>query len=314
MVEQCTDYYIVYYTDGVYTSDEYLTTICDQVDDGTGSSGGGGTSAPPPPCNNTPPPEVDGMPGRHPVVNYIPPPTDPGDGGMPPPSNTPCPPQIKKDTVTTNVDPCTQGKDLSNNADFKNKMSALRDNLNQQFESAYKFNADGTDVFSNGGPSGINFNFSQSYFANSTGFIHNHENDPNNISIFSADDFRTMFIAVANTDLKYQSSYKFGLVTAKGTTYLLTINNLANFKIFASNLFSPNNAVQLNTFKILFNNFVNATNTAAQNEIGFTNLLKTLQAGGTDSGLTLMKGNTTSFTGWQKVTNTDGTITYVNCN
>lgn len=99
MVEECTDYYIVYYTNGVYTSDEYLTTICDQVDDGLPDPpSGGGSPPPPPPCHKDPPPAVESVNGGRLVVNFIPPPDDPGDGGMPPPKNDPCTPEVKQNS------------------------------------------------------------------------------------------------------------------------------------------------------------------------------------------------------------------------
>jgi len=45
-----------------------------------------------------------------------------------------------------------------------------------------------------------------------------------------------------------------------------------------------------------------------------TNFLQSLASGGNDPGITLMKGNTSTFSGWQKVVNSNGTIQYVNCN
>ncbi|MBA3829953.1 MAG: hypothetical protein H0X33_13515 [Taibaiella sp.] len=324
IVQVCTDWYIAYFTDGVFQDADYLGTTCKNVDDGNPSNTGGNSSPPPPPpC---PPGSHTGPPVIHPctvpvesaindghlTVNNLPAP--PPDGGVPPPpAQTPCivdaPPQ-----PCATMDPCSQGKLLSNNTDFRNKMTSLNDSISKPHESAYKLNADGSSVALNGGVSGTSFNFTASFFANSTGFIHNHENNPNNLSIFSADDFRTLFLAVSATAANHQANYTFGLVTAKGTTYLLSINDLGKFKSFASNLFSPGNPNQLNTFNNLYNLYVNSSNTPDQNEQGFTTLMTFLTNGGSDPGLTLMKGNTSSFSGWVKVVNTNGTIQYVNCN
>jgi hypothetical protein len=231
---------------------------------------------------------------------------------MPLPGSSAC--SVNIPAVPCAEDPCEQGVLLSNNTNFINKMTTLNDSISKPHESAYKFNADGSSVFINGGVGGIGFSFTSTYFANSTGFIHNHENNPTNLSIFSADDFRTFFIAVSATSTNYQANYTFGLVTAKGTTYILAINDLVKFKAFTSALFSPGNPNQLNTFNTLYAVYINNSNTPAQNELGFTNLMTLLANGGSDPGLTLLKGNTTSFSGWVKVVNTNGTIQYVNCN
>lgn len=98
MVQQCTDWYLDYYIDGLFDHSVYIGRTCVSVDDGTGDGaphGGGGT--PPPPCAPPTPPIQDAINGGHLVVDFLPPPD-------------PCAPvkQETQDTVLT--DPCSGTK------------------------------------------------------------------------------------------------------------------------------------------------------------------------------------------------------------
>lgn len=135
LVADCVDWYhqtTYYYEDGsTYTTPwEYQDTICTYYDDGSSSPGG---SAPPnsPPALPPPPPPCPGSTCTPAVeairTNYLPPPTDPGDGGVPPPpANNPCtvkdcaPATIRTDSLTKHF-PCAITliiRKLLNNVNF----------------------------------------------------------------------------------------------------------------------------------------------------------------------------------------------------
>ncbi len=219
--------------------------------------------------------------------------------------------------ITSCPDPCAQGISLASNQDFKTKMLDLKSKLNEPYESAYLMtggNGSTTYTYHNGGANGSNYNFTSSFFDNSVGvgFIHNHEDDSSNLSIFSNNDFKSLYAIQQNPTIIDKANYTFGLVTAHGTTYMLAIEDIAKFNSFAQNVFSPNNPAQLNAFNNLYNFYVNTGNTVEQNEIGLVNLLSTTNGG---TGLTLLKGNNSSFGSWGKVNkDSNGNIVIINCN
>jgi hypothetical protein len=217
--------------------------------------------------------------------------------------------------ITACLDPCAQGISLASNQDFKTKMLDLKSKLNQQYESAYLMNGGNgstTYTYHNGGQNGSNFNFTSSFFDNSVGFIHNHEDHPDNLSIFSEDDFRTLYAIHKNSTIIDKANYIFGLVTADGTAYMLTINDMAKFNSFSQNTFNPNIPGGATPFNNLYNIFIKKTNSVTDNEMGLITVLNTFNGG---TGLTLLKGDFNSFNSWGKVTkDNNGNITILNCN
>jgi len=135
MVADCVDWYqqtTVYYEDGHSVTYDwvYLDTTCTYRDDGINP--GGGTTPPATPPTLPPPPPPCPSSTCSPVeyavrTNSIPPPTDPGDGGVPPPTNTtPCtvkncaPATVKTDSLTKHF-PCAVTliiRKLMTNANF----------------------------------------------------------------------------------------------------------------------------------------------------------------------------------------------------
>ena len=213
------------------------------------------------------------------------------------------------------TDPCTQANLLASNSAFISKMQDLSSrSTSDSYESAYimKDNNGSTSyTYYNGGVSGSNFNFTTLDFSGTTGMIHNHENNSANLSIFSSEDFHSLYTALISASVSNPQNFTFGLVTAQGTTYLLSVSDWATFQSFAVNTFTPGNTVQLNAFNYLYNSLINTSNSVAVNEANFVTLLNIVNGG---TGLTLLKGDTSTFTNWKKVTNSNGTATYVNCN
>lgn len=127
IVQECTDWYIAYFIDGVFQYAEYLGTTCESHDDGSTGGSGGGTPPPPPPCppGSHPgppvikpciPPAVESIGSGRLTVNYVPPPPPPGDGGVPPPSQTPCSVDGPAEPCPDPADPCSEKAKINTNA------------------------------------------------------------------------------------------------------------------------------------------------------------------------------------------------------
>lgn len=325
MVTNCIDWYMCYFENDVMVSADYLYTTCDVVDNGGGTTAGG-TSPAPVPCPGSAPAPANAATTHtpHAMIRVAAPlPTPIGDdGGLPPPPPTQttetCPVVATVTTTTvidTTKDPCAQDKVLASDTGFKSKMQALSSTLSLGAEYAYRINNNNGsptyDLF-NGGPSGVNFNFTTSFFNNTNGFIHSHETNDQNLPIFSPSDLQALYLAVSQGQVHNPSTYIFGLVTPTGT-YLLSINSLSKFlQVGAANLNGGPGATS--ALNYAYNVFVNSSNTVAQNEAGFITFLKNFD-NGTGMGLTLMKAKDATLSNWQTVgKDINNLVTYLNCN
>ncbi|WP_426669175.1 hypothetical protein ACPPVU_23495 [Mucilaginibacter sp. McL0603] len=308
-VAACDDWYLDTYENDELVSSVYLYTICN----GDGSEAGG--SSPPPvpvPCAMPPPSQyADAV---HFVTNVAAPPGDGGGagGGFPPPAPAPQPCTTTTTVITadTTLIACNEITLLNQNTDFQAAMKALKADINTSYESSYSIqNNNGTISYNlnNLGKDGVNSgNIPGLITSNSIGFIHNHDNDPNDLSIFSPGDVRTLYANVKNGTIKNTSTFTFAVVTASGTTYSLVIDDPHKFQSWGDTYFANNGLL----FNSLYNNNVNASNTVAQNEAGF---LAILNASG--SGLTLLKGDDSSFNAWKTVIkDSNNNIIYKDCN
>lgn len=207
-------------------------------------------------------------------------------------------------------DPCDKANELEGSTPFKSKMLDLKSRTTESYESAYLMKDDNDPspfTYINGGPNGTDFNFNSSFFDHSTGFIHNHEDDPDNLSTFSYEDFKTLYAIQQNPTIVDKQNYTFGMVSAEGVTYALVIDDMIKFNAFCGNIPSLNSA-----FNSVFNIYVKANNTIEQNESGLLNFLSTTNGG---TGLSLLKGDASTFNNWGKMTkDSNGNIVIVNCN
>jgi hypothetical protein len=186
------------------------------------------------------------------------------------------------------VDPCVIAKALEQNQALRGKMSELdsKTNLNYETGHTFKNNADGTSTYTpvNGvaGEASINININSPI----DGFIHTHY--AGLLSIFSPDDIRSIAQVLNGGNMVNPSSFMAGVVTASGTSYALVIDDVDQFRAFANNFL--NDDVNFNLFASVYGSVykITETNSVAQNEKSFLQMLNTLH-----SGLKLLKADGT---------------------
>ncbi|MFD0794993.1 hypothetical protein ACFQZX_15330 [Mucilaginibacter litoreus] len=322
MKQECTDWYIVYYKDGEYWYDEYLTTTCTMVDDGSGQGGGGsGPPPPPPPCpaGSHPgppvirpciPPAVASVDnGNKVAVNYVPPPPPPGDDGLPPPPSQSCSVDPPREPCPVEEDPCAQAKKLVQDAAFKSKMNDLKSKVTLSYETGYTIDASGSYKAVQG-PAGQAF-ISLSPTTPLSGYIHTHYTGT--LPTFSGTDVKAIYDLQQKNKIANISTFTAGVVTASGTTYIMKVNDPAKFATFAAG--NLNNDANFKQFELYYSNKeityeVTGKDKVTAHEMA---LLSALQ----DSGLTILKGNNT-FSSWDTYTlkETNGindSIVIINC-
>jgi hypothetical protein len=298
---KCTDFYLITYDKetGEILDAQYLYTTCSPDVSGSGDSGGGSGAPPPPTCTPPPPPVVQST--GHLIINVATPPP----GGFPPPA-PPCPPNATiLDTVS---DPCAQASAAKANQKFIDEMNYLKSLMNTPGETTEVMEPNGSfkqqTSTINGG---ADLTFPPNYFNGSTGFLHNHGKGAGILSVFSAPDLASLYSIVTQGGVANPGTYTFALVNQDGQSYLLTISNMSNFIAWGNtNLINGDPSPAFNQ---TYNSFIKSTNSDAMNENDFVNLLNL-----TNSGLTLMKANSTNTSWSQVVKNSDGTYSIIPCN
>ncbi len=113
------------------------------------------------------------------------------------------------------------------------------------------------------------------------------------------------------------TTFTFGVVTGHGTTYLLMIENEQQFRAFGAAIFSgfSNQGTAEQDLSTIFEMIygINKNADATHNEVAFLNYLRAMQP---TTGLSLYKGNISTFSTWDKQglnSNRTETIT-INCN
>src|SRR3569833_1505920 len=236
MVTECTDWYIAYFTDGVFQYAEYLTTTCESVDDGATPGGGGSPPPPPPPC---PPGSHTGPPVVHPCTmpavesindglknNYIPAP--PPDGMPPPPSQTPC--VVDDPPKPCPPDPCAQAKALAADVNFRNYMADLNSKTGLNYEAGYTVDATGLYTYIQGVAGNNYIDIAPS--APLSAYIHSHYTGL--FPTFSPSDVLAIYKLQQLGKIADISTFTASVVTASGTAYLMKINDPAKFATFAA--------------------------------------------------------------------------------
>ncbi|WP_295796841.1 hypothetical protein [Mucilaginibacter sp.] len=316
MVQVCTDWYIAYFTDGVFQYATYLTTTCKSVDDGNTTPGGGNGGSPPPPPPPCPPGSHTGPPVVHPCtvqavesindglkINNIPAP--PPDGMPPPPSQTPC--VVDAPAKPCPPDPCAQAKALALDAKFKSEMADLQSKTGLAKEVGYMINADGTYTYKEGvdGQAYIDLNPTTPL----AGFLHSHYGGTDNFPTFSGTDVKAIYDLQQLGKVADISKFTAAVVTPTGS-YIMKINDPTKFAAFAATNFST--AAKFQNFQYYYlnsqaaNQHVLGKDFVTSYELALLTVLK-------DSGITLLKGNST-FTTWNTESNTGNAIVVTTCN
>jgi hypothetical protein len=300
MVPECTDWYIAYFTDGVFQYAEYLGTTCVNVDNGSGSGGGGGGSSspslpPPPPCpagSHTGPPvvhpcipyAVDAINDGRLKTDFIPP---PGDGGLPPPTQTPC--TVDLPAKPCPADPCTQAKALISDAKFKSEMNDLKSKTALPNEVGYTIDANGNYVYVQGPAGQASIGLAPT--TPLSGYIHTHYTGT--FPTFSGSDVRAIYQLQQLGKVADISKFTAGVVTASGTTYMIKINDPIKFAAFAATNLST--AANFQLFENYYANKEKAYELVGKDKVSAYELA--LLSSLANSGVTILKGNLT-FTAW----------------
>lgn len=212
--------------------------------------------------------------------------------------------RIGKDSKTTNL-----FKDLNQ------KKNNLVPGTNKYSEKSYILteNADGTitEDYKEGEPGKLEMNVS---FTNPIdGYIHSHY--LGGLSIFSVSDLATMAALYKNGKINDTNSFIMGVVTSSGTHYILTIDDVSQFNIFASGLLDANNQFSEKDKNAQEWTYANVTKISPSsngglNEQRFMAYLETQ-----NSGLKVLKANDNTFTNWSVLARkSDGTVQSINCN
>lgn len=217
--------------------------------------------------------------------------------------------------------PCATASDRGANSTFKEKLADLRTRATTNaFESAYILK-NGIYHYYNGGPTGIDFNIPNSIYQGANEMMHNHENNQNNLSIYSHDDLQTLHEIIKNGQVADKTKFAFTLTTAKGTTYMLVVNDTAKFEAWGEAVLRPVTTSDGVLEKLVKETFIQqysnikASNTNSANEMAFLNSLN--YNGG--SGLTLLKPVPSTPTvpqsdaKWGTVAKTSTTISITGC-
>lgn len=193
--------------------------------------------------------------------------------------------------------PCRQANLLAQNAKFKQLMAQLKTYVSdttdkKEYLYAFSFNSSGkptgmTSLTGTANQPMVSVNVPAPVDA----IIHSHYAG-NLYSIFSFADLQVLATFRYINFIKNPKTFTLGLVTAKGTQYLLKIDDLAKFDAFANRLtINKESTHDLNTlWQKRYN--MNVNNSIADNELNFIKFLE-----GENSGLKLFKGNNT-FTEW----------------
>ncbi len=207
--------------------------------------------------------------------------------------------------------PCDLANALAQDQSFVDKMSDLNVKTSESYESAYiakRSNGTTSYDYIKGGQNGEDFNFSPGMFNGSTGFYHNHENNPANLSIFSLYDLQALYLIISQGGVYREHNYTFGLVTYHGDTYLLVVEDPAKFLQYGSSLLVPGS---IDIFASTYNNLITLSNTRMQNEANFRAILN-INGG---AGVKLLKSATNNFGNWKQVgVDANGNAIYADCN
>ncbi|AZA60885.1 hypothetical protein EG340_07445 [Chryseobacterium indoltheticum] len=201
--------------------------------------------------------------------------------------------------------PCKVIKKVGKHADTKNLMAQLK-RKSQQIDSNNKYKETGYTLTENNGnidpqefegvPGSNEIKLSITNAID--GYIHNHNAGTQAFSVFSAADLATLSLMYSGGKVKDVNSFVFGLVTAKGTQYMITIDDPAAFSNFTNN-FLTNGVIdndKIDSFDEEYaNSGINYGSNLIGNEAGFLYLLNKF-----NSGLKVLKGDHT-FTNWQQI-------------
>ena len=142
-------------------------------------------------------------------------------------------------------------------------------------------------------------------------YVHSHYGT-GTLPIFSGADIYSLYLMLINGSINNPSIFTFGLVTGYGTTYLLMIENVDQFRMFgqkyfgSSTEFVADELIAVNGALIVCG--VTEEASPEVGERGFLNFLRTIP-----TGLSLFKGNINGFGLWEKREVKDNKVYTISC-
>lgn len=199
------------------------------------------------------------------------------------------------------TNPCEQAAALGSDLPFKQVMELLKDGTEQR-ETAYYYTNDDLNqdneltVYTQQG--NIGDPYIDLYLPANPIDVFAHYHYESLRSIFSGADIYALYQLLDNGKINNPGTFTFSLVTAKGTAYLLMIDNVETFRAYGKKTFGETTSAlgAERTLEFILS-ICGVTNdgSIANNEIGFLNFLRT-----NDTGLSLFVGRYDSFNTWTK--------------
>ncbi len=302
---QTYEVYSLTLANGVITHAEYLykITVTNCVDTGsdTGGSGGiggsggsggisnggvtGDPSSPLPKCVIKPSAALQAVKGKIVVNVYQGGGTGGGSTGG---TIKPCP-----DVPVPPNDPCAQAKKLVQDLVFKSKMNDLKSKTGLPNEVEYYTNAQGGYTYIQGlaGQASIDFTVNSPI----SSYIHTHYTGT--FPTFSGSDIKAIYDLQQKGNISNISTFTAAVVSASGTTYLMTISDPTKFAAFGAKNF--NNTANFGIFEHYYDNNKNVYEKIGNNNV--TSFELALLEALKDSGVTVLKGNS-NYSSWNIIT------------
>ncbi len=205
------------------------------------------------------------------------------------------------DTTIHLNNPCDSVNKLATNTEFKSKLDTLKakaSGSNREYSYYYK------NTTSNAIEETLNIGDPDSLFVNNNvptnekidGLMHNHFFiDGKSISIFSEYDLLAIIDLYKQANISNPYKFASTMANSLGGTYMLMINDLDAFSIFAYQFSSTDDFMRFaNDRQIQFKRDKAGENFSGSNEINFLRLLKLSK-----SGLKLFRGNSSG--GWDPI-------------
>jgi hypothetical protein len=217
----------------------------------------------------------------------------PGGGGTTP--DPPIPPYIS---------PCKVIDSLLANTTYSQYFQYLYDSIGSNREKGLAlfdpFLATSNAVLVNGEPGKLKIN--QTLAIPADGFIHTHYIDPKALSVFSSDDFQSMYNWYSAGKMKNITTFTMAVIT-QNTSYIIMIEDPDKFQVFGNNFMG-------NIDDMLYTGYgIHEDSSATANEKHMLQGLQTLNAG-----LKVFKGNS-NFTNFSpiKYSSTTNSVEYGPC-
>lgn len=233
---------------------------------------------------------------------------------------------ITPEEAINTIRPCELYNSLANNQDFKDKMQTLKNGTqNDSFETAFKMTADGNGGYNFSDPiqgepnsDGLDPQVGENDVID--GFIHNHYDGEDSLSIFSPHDLYSLYNWLTNDNIGNIATFVYAVTTSDNTTYAITITDPDAFIAFGDAALegiqnNDNDAISAE-YRGVKDSFledyggINDDNSIDVNEANFIRMLSPLNAG-----LSVFKSDT-NFESWQQLNfnPTTDSITPENCN